>query len=96
MGILTRLDLEAVQQVLPGRMKEWKRSAHDRVVRQIAASGSSERGRLLLDIFDCLDPLVRPLAVDEIGMAGEQTADMRLLRIWRKGTCRRTARITCA
>ncbi len=81
MGILTRLDLETVQQVLPGRMKEWKRSAHDRAVRQIAASGSSDRGRLLLDIFDSLDPLVRPLAVDEIGMAGEQTADMKLLRL---------------
>jgi hypothetical protein len=81
MGILTRLDLDLVQQVLPGRMKEWKRSAHDRVVRQIAASGCPERGRLLIDLFDSLDPLVRPLAVDEIGMAGEQAADMRLLRL---------------
>jgi hypothetical protein len=51
------------------------------VVRQIAASGASERGRLLLDIFDLLDAMIRPLAVDEIGMAGEQSADMRLLRL---------------
>ena len=81
MGILTRLDLEFVQQTLPGRMSEWKRPAHDRVVRQIAASGAPERGRMLLELFDALDPLVRPLAIDEIGMAGEQFADMRLLRI---------------
>jgi hypothetical protein len=81
MGILTRVDAETVQQILPDRMREWKRAAHDRVVRQIAASGALDRGRLLLDLFDTLDPTVRPLAVDEIGMAGEQTADMRLLRL---------------
>ncbi|HEY0703642.1 MAG TPA: hypothetical protein VGD60_12825 [Candidatus Acidoferrales bacterium] len=81
LGILARLDSESVSQILPSRMATWKRSAHDRVVRQIAASGSADRGRLLLNIFDQLDPLVRPLAVDEIGMSGEQDADMRLLRL---------------
>src|SRR3984957_9702797 len=81
LGILARLDSESVLQILPQRMSSWKRSAHDRVVRQIAASGSPDRGRLLLNIFDQLDPLVRPLAVDEIGMSGEQQADMRLLRL---------------
>ena len=81
LGILARLDSESVLQLLPQRMSSWKRSAHDRVVRQIAASGSPDRGRLLLNIFDQLDPLVRPLAVDEIGMSGEQQADMRLLRL---------------
>jgi hypothetical protein len=81
LGILVRIDAESVEQILPGRMAEWKRSAHDRVVRQIAASGSTDRGHLLLKIFDALDPLVRPLAVDEIGMSGEQDADMRLLRL---------------
>jgi hypothetical protein len=81
LGVLARVDTESVEQILPGRMSEWKRSAHDRVVRQIAASGSASRGRLLLNIFDTLDPLVRPLAVDEIGMSGEQDADMRLLRL---------------
>jgi hypothetical protein len=80
-GILARLDLELLEQVLPERMKEWKRTAHDRVVRQIAASGAAERGRLLLNIFDSLDGMIRSLAVDEIGMSGEQSADMRLLRL---------------
>ena len=81
MGMLARIDREMLEKMLPDRMKEWKRTAHDRVVRQIAASGAVERGRLLLDIFDLLDSVIRPLAVDEIGMAGEQSADMRLLRM---------------
>ena len=80
-GMLARVDLEMLGKILPDRMKEWKRTAHDRVVRQIASSGAPERGRLLLDIFDLLDAVIRPLAVDEIGMAGEQSADMRLLRL---------------
>jgi hypothetical protein len=62
-------------------MKEWKPAAHDRVVRQIAASGAQDRGLLLLDLFDHLDALIRPLAVDEIGMCGEESADLRLVRI---------------
>ena len=81
LGILVRMDLDTVERVLPDRMKDWKRTAHDRVVRQIAASGSPDRGRLLLQIFDLLDSLIRPLAIDEIGMSGEKTGDMRLLRI---------------
>ena len=81
LGILARLDPDLVEQVLPERISEWKRTAHDRVVRQIASSGAPDRGRLLLNLFDFLDPLIRPLAVDEIGMAGDRIADMRLLRI---------------
>ena len=80
-GILTRLDADLVEEVLPGRMSEWKRTTHDRVVRQISSSGGVERGRLLLTIFDSLDALIRPLAIDEIGMSGEQMSDMRLLRL---------------
>lgn len=80
-GILTRMDLETLEHLLPERLREWKRTAHDRVVRQIASSGAAERGRLLLQLFDYLDALIRPLAVDEIGMSCEQSADMRLLRI---------------
>jgi hypothetical protein len=80
-GILARMDLEQLEHLLPERMREWKRSAHDRVVRQIAVSGSTERGRLLLVLFDSLESLIRPLAIDEIGMAGEKLAEMRLLRI---------------
>lgn len=80
-GILARMDSDTLEQVLPERMRDWKRTAHDRVVRQIASSGAADRGRLLLGLFDYLDAIIRPLAVDEIGMSGEQSADMRLLRI---------------
>lgn len=80
-GILARLDPDALAQALPVRMRDWKRTAHDRVVRQIAGSGSPQRGRLLLELFDSMDDLIRPLAVDEIGMSGEQTANTRFLRI---------------
>jgi len=80
-GILARLDIETLLDTLPGLLSEWKRTSHDRVVRQIAASGASGRGRLLVDLFDHFDPMIRPLAIDEIGMSGERSADTRLLRI---------------
>ncbi len=80
-GILARLDAENLERMLPEKMREWRWTAHDRVVRQIAACGVPERGRLLLAVFDTLEATIRPLAIDEIGMAGEKTADMRLLRI---------------
>ncbi|HEY4777001.1 MAG TPA: hypothetical protein VIH56_05010 [Candidatus Acidoferrales bacterium] len=81
LGLLMRMDASIVEEVLPARMSEWKRSTHDRIVRQISSSGAAERGHLLLKLFDDLDSLVRPLAIDEIGMSGEQLSDMRLLRI---------------
>ncbi len=80
-GMLMRMDASLVEEVLPARMSEWKRSSHDRIVRQISSSGAADRGHLLLKLFDDLDVLVRPLALDEIGMSGEQAADMRLLRL---------------
>jgi hypothetical protein len=80
-GILARIDLTTLEKELPAKMQEWRRTIHDRVVRQIASSGAPERGRLLLEIFDHLDTLIRPLAVDEIGMSGENLADLTLLRI---------------
>jgi hypothetical protein len=80
-GILTRVDFETLAQVLPERLKEWTRTAHDRVVRQIATSASPDRGRLLLELFGYLDSLIRPMAVDEIGMCGDHLADMHLLRL---------------
>lgn len=80
-GLLTRIDIESVERILPGRVKEWKRAAHDRVVRQIAVSRAPGRGRLLLDLFPYVDPLVRPAVLDEIGMSGETSADMSLLRL---------------
>lgn len=81
LGIMARLDLKTVEQILPQRLAEWKRSAHDRAVRQLSSSGAPERGQLLLGVFDSLDSLIRPLAVDEIGLSGEHSGDLRLVRL---------------
>jgi hypothetical protein len=80
-GLLSHLDAEALEELLPGRLQGWQRSAHDRVVRQLAAGGAPERGRLLLAAFDSLDPLVQPLAVDEIGLSGDPSTAPLLLRL---------------
>jgi hypothetical protein len=81
LGMMTRLDFEAVERILPKRLSEWKRAAHDRVVRQLESSCAPERGRLLLSIFDKIDPLIRPLALDEIALAGEHSGDIRLVHM---------------
>jgi hypothetical protein len=78
-GLLARLDPETLELWLPPKVGEWQRSFHDRVVRQIAAADSAHRGRLLLTMFDQLDPLVKPLALDEVGLSGDAVAVPTLL-----------------
>jgi hypothetical protein len=80
-GLLTKLDPQATEAHLPRRLKDFPRTAQDRVVRQIAASGAPERCRLLLTILDHVDPLVMPLVVDEIGMTRERETLGRLLTL---------------
>ncbi len=80
-GLLTRLDSQATEVFLPGRVKDFPRTAQDRIVRQLAASGAQGCCRVLLAILDHVDPLVMPLVVDEIGMTGDREALGRLLTI---------------
>ncbi len=80
-GLLSRLETDAVEIILPVRMHEFPRSSQDRIVRQIAAGGSPARCRILLAILDQLDPLVMPVALDEIGLTGDRDALSRLLCI---------------
>jgi hypothetical protein len=80
-GLLTRLDTQAAEVFLPGRMKDFPRTAQDRVIRQIAASGAHGNCRLLLALLDHVDPLVMPLVIDEVGMTGDREALGRLLTI---------------
>lgn len=80
-GLLARLDPQATEVFLPGRLKDFPRIAQDRIVRQLAASGAAERCRIFLKILDHVDPLVMPLVVDEIGITGEREALGRLLTI---------------
>ncbi len=72
LGLLAHLDATALLEWLPRRLPEWSRSQHDAVVRQIAASGVPERGRLLLTILQQLDAAVAPAVIDEIGMSGDR------------------------
>jgi hypothetical protein len=80
-GLLSKLDPQAILVFLPARMKDFPRAAQDRVVRQISAAGAPGRCRILLEILDYLDPLVMPLAIDEIGVTSDREALGRLLTI---------------
>jgi hypothetical protein len=62
-------------------MKDFPRTSQDRIVRQISASGSPGRCRILLQILDHVDPLVMPLVVDELGITGDRDGLGRLLTI---------------
>jgi len=69
-GLLTKLDPMAVETVLPARLAQWPRSSHDRTVRLLASAPVEQRARLLVVLYETLDPLIRPLAIDEMGMSG--------------------------
>ena len=73
-GILSRLDVHTLLELLPVRLPEFNRFYHDVVVRQIAYGAAHDRGRTLLELLEILDPLVMPQAIDEIGMSGDRTA----------------------
>jgi hypothetical protein len=73
-GLLSRLDVPTLLELLPGRLPEWNRFYHDVVVRQVAYGAAHDRGRTLLELLEILDPLVLPQAIDEIGMSGDRTA----------------------
>ncbi len=80
-GLLSRLDPGVVDDLLPQRLRQSGRSFHDAVVRQLSIGGASERGRLLSNSLELLDPLVLPLALDEIGMCGDVDTAPKLLRV---------------
>ena len=69
-GLLTQLSPSTVEQVLPTRLAQWPRTSHDRTVRQLSSAQVEQRAQLLLALYDTLDPLIRPLALDEMGMSG--------------------------
>jgi len=73
-GLMSRLNVPSLLELLPMRLKEWNRFYHDVVVRQIAFGAAGDRGLSLLELLEILDPLVIPQAVDEIGMSGDRSA----------------------
>ena len=84
-GLVSRLDVGTLLELLPSRLPEWNRFYHDIVVRQIAYGAAADRGRTLLELTEILDPLVLAEAVDEIGMSGDMTATPPLIAMARPG-----------
>jgi hypothetical protein len=80
-GLLCKLDPQAAEVFLPGRMKDFPRAAQDRIIRQISASAAPGRCRILLALLDHVDPLVMPLLIDEIGVTSDREALGRLLTL---------------
>ena len=84
-GLISRLDVGTLLELLPVRLPEWNRFYHDIAVRQIAYGAAADRGRTLLDLAEVLDPVVLPEAVDEIGMSGDLTAAPPLIAMAKPG-----------
>jgi hypothetical protein len=78
-GLLGQLEPETVARILPVRLAQWPRSVHDRCVRQLSSAPPYIRAQLLLAVFDSLDVLIRPLALDEISMTGSPDSIPKLL-----------------
>jgi hypothetical protein len=84
-GLLSRLDVGTLLELLPTRLPEWNRFYHDIVVRQIAYGAAPDRGRTLLELAEQLDSVVLPEAIDEIGMSGDLTAAPPLVAMAKPG-----------
>jgi hypothetical protein len=84
-GLLSRLDVGTLLELLPARLPEWNRFYHDIVVRQIAYGAAPDRGRTLLELAEVLDPVVLPEAIDEIGMSADLSAAPPLLAMAKPG-----------
>jgi len=80
-GLLSRLDPNSLAQILPARLSEGHRGFQDAVVRQLSIAGAPERGKILTSFLEFLDPLVQPLAMDEIGMCGDPATAEKLLQL---------------
>jgi hypothetical protein len=80
-GPLSRLDADFLAHELPARVGPWGRAAQDSLVRQLGIGGSPHRGVLLTLVLPALDPLIMPLALDEIGMSGDKDAVPALIKL---------------
>jgi hypothetical protein len=81
-GLLSRLAPDFLASELPKRLKSWSRYHQDGVIRQIAAASSSgENAALYADLLPALDPLMVPIALEEMASSNEPLARRRLLQI---------------
>src|SRR6266566_4265020 len=80
-GLLSQLSPENVAKILPARLSQWPRSTHDRAIRQLSAASAEQRAKLLVALYDSLDVLIRPLAIDEMGMSGQHGCILKLIEL---------------
>jgi predicted XRE-type DNA-binding protein len=87
-GLLSRLNVTTLLELLPGRMGEFNRFYQDILVRQIAYGDAPDRGRTLLELLELLDSMILPEAIDEIGMSLDRTASGSLIALATSGEAR--------
>jgi len=80
-GLLSRLAVTTLIELLPARMGEFNRFYQDIIVRQIAYGAAPDRGRTLLELLELLDSLILPEAIDEIGMSQDRSASSSLIAL---------------
>ncbi len=80
-GLLSHFSPDAVEKILPVRLSQWPRSSHDRAVRQLSSAPPEQRAKLLVALYDSLDALIRPLALDEMGMSGQHECIPKLVEL---------------
>ncbi|MFI5103061.1 MAG: hypothetical protein ACHP9V_06800, partial [Terriglobales bacterium] len=80
-GLLSRLAVTTLLELLPSRMGEFNRFYQDVIVRQIAYGAAPDRGRTLLELLELLDSLILPEAIDEIGMSQDRSASSSLIAL---------------
>jgi hypothetical protein len=80
-GLLSRLAVNTLLDLLPARMGDFNRFYQDVIVRQIAYGAAPDRGRTLLELLELLDPLILPEAIDEIGMSQDRSASASLIAL---------------
>ena len=80
-GLLSRLSVPTLIELLPSRMGEFNRFYQDIIVRQIAYGAAPARGRTLLELLELLDSLILPEAIDEIGMSQDGSASSSLIAL---------------
>ena len=84
-GLLSRLGVSTLLELLPSRMSEFNRFYQDVIVRQIAYGAAPDRGRTLLELLELLDALILPEAIDEIGMSLDRSASTSLITLATSG-----------
>ncbi|MGB6773241.1 MAG: PilZ domain-containing protein [Terriglobales bacterium] len=80
-GLLSRLAVTSLLELLPSRMGEFNRFYQDVIVRQIAYGAAPDRGRTLVELLELLDSLILPEAIDEIGMSQDRNASSSLIAL---------------